>query len=219
MLEWDTIVLSTVLSGIIAGVIAYMFRYHLKPKHEQVFETNRKSDISRIFDSLHYLEFRFESFLDIFEKEMGKITKTRTRVLDRPKWVKQADGSSIATMTLKETQLQTKYQKLKEDLKSDVVEFEKGYNSFLENYRSYITYIESSFLKNVIEYFWTTLYFSSWALKDSLLPNLLVKRIKLAEKIIDFVENDKSIDLEEPTINDFLQEAKKSIGKLKILNS
>ena len=218
MLEWDTIVLSAILSGIVATVIAYIFRYHLKPKHEKVFETNRKSDISRIFDSLQYLEFRFESFLDVFEKEMGKITKTRTRVLDKPKWVKQADGSSIATMTLEETKLQTKYQKLKENLKSDVVEIEKGYNSFLENYRSYITYIESSFLKNVIEYFWTTWYFSIWALKDTLQPELLVKRIKLAEKIINFVENDKSVDLEEPTIKDFLQEAKKSIDKLKILN-
>ena len=216
MVEWDTVVVSSIISAIVAIGVALCVRYKVKPKHEVVFEHNRNVEFKRIFDTIHFLDFHFQNFLDDLEKEMGPLTNDRETLTPKPEFKPLPEGGQIAEFSLEQTKLALKFQRLLPKLKFNFEQIRKITQGFQNDYLRLLNQIENSFLTNVWNYIFSTHHYAEWAQKDFLMSSLLKENMKTAKKIIDFLESDKTIDLTEPYIKEFIEKWKLKFTKYNI---
>ncbi len=83
---------------------------------------------------------------------------------------------------------------MKPNLQWNHTQMEQIFSAFQTDYVGLLSHIENSFLRNVWTYIFNSTYYVEWASKDFLMSSLLDKRKILAEKIIQFIKNDKSIN-------------------------
>jgi len=204
MVEWETVAVNTILSLTVAFLVGLYIRYKIKPKHEEVFEHNRNEEFRRIFDTINLFDIHFEFFLNDLEREMGEINVDRETLTIKPQFKETADGGRIVTFSREETEIWTTYEQLKPLLKSNYDHMKNFNELFQKDYLRLLNHIENSFLKNVWDYFFKSYYYAEWAQKDYLMNNLMVERMKAAQKIINFLENDNTIDITEPNIKKFI---------------
>jgi len=192
MIEWDTVVVSTILSIMGAFLVGLYIRYYVKPKHEEVFNYNRKVNIQRIFGLLDNLDLQLRNFIEYFEKDLGALTVDRKTVLPEKKFEKQPDGSFIADITDR-TGLGKKYEEMKPELIRITENHKMLQKSFLSDYSIYQHYMHDSFLRDIRNYIRDTTHYVGWLLKDTHLGFLRTKRMESAKKIIEYVQKDKSL--------------------------
>lgn len=205
---WTVLVSFTIAVG-----VALFVRYKIKPKHEEVFDYNRKSNIVRIFGLLDHLDFQFRYFIEYFEKDMGELTKDRKTVLPERKFEKTQDGGYVVDIT--DTMgIGIKYEQVKPELKRLAENLRMLEKSFLSDYSIYLNYVHDSFLRDIRMYFLNTAHYAEWLLKDTHLAYLRKKRMESAKKIIEYVEKDKSL-VSNPLIKKFIEKWEEEFPKFK----
>jgi len=208
MIEWDTVVVNAFLSLTVAVGVGLYIRYRVKPKHEEVFEHNRNEEIIGIFNTIDLLDFHFQNFLDDLETEMGPLTDDRETLSPRPKFEEMPDGGQMAVFSKEQSEMMHKFDNIKPKLKYSYEQIKKISEGFQKDYLRLLNHIESSFLRNVWLYFFDTTYYAEWAQKNYLMKNLLEKNMESAKGIIEFLEDDKTIDLSQSKIKKFIDKWK-----------
>jgi len=147
---------------------------------------------------------------------MGAFTKDKKRILPAVDWKKTEDGGNVVDLS-SSMEIRRTYEQVKEDLAPALERINDIYKQFKNDWRIFQNYIHDDFLRDVDRYFWDTSYFSEWALKDAPLPDCLIGRMKHAKKIIEYVENDKSVDITSPGIDKFVKNWKQEFRNFKNL--
>ena len=212
LIDWWNIAATGVVSLLVAVIVGVIIRFQLKPKHEKVFEHNRNVNLMMVFGILSQIDFQFEGFITIFERSMGEFTKDRKRILPEVEWKMDSDGGQIADMS-SSTEIFGRYEYVKKDLRPMIKNMNSIHVQLRDDYNIFQNYIHADFLRDVDLYIFNTIYFAEWALKDAPLPTCLLKRMKLAKKIINYVESDKTVDLTFSTISEFIKKWKEEFRK------
>jgi hypothetical protein len=203
--NWIEVGLNACISSLVAIVVAAYVRFKVKPKHEEVFEHNRTEEIIRIFSTIDLVDLHIGEVFDLFETNLGIMTPDRVTVVPRPEFIQQSDGSHIATISLEDSKLRREFESLKPRFAYHYEILESYSNAFKVDYQRLLNHIESNFLGTVSDYIFNTVFFTECLIKDSLLPSLLEKRKHSARKIIDFLNNDKTIPTDDKRIKDFIE--------------
>jgi hypothetical protein len=71
VLDWGTIIVTTIISTLIAIGIAIYFRFFTKPKIEKIYENNRNKTISRLLNDIYNLDEYVGLSIQIITKQIG----------------------------------------------------------------------------------------------------------------------------------------------------
>ena len=212
MIEFDTIIVSTALSIVVAFGVGLYIRYYTKPKHEEIFEHNRKDSLRMIFGFLHNLDLTFESYVVTFEENMGEINNDKNRILSEQEWGKNPHrGKSSSFFTVLGSN--PTYPRVIRQLEEEVSYIKKYHEEFKENYNLFQNYIHADFLRKVDTYMRHTYAFTVLVHDEGTDGNLFTSRMNYAKKIIDYVEADKIVDTTSPPIVHFINRWKKEFQK------
>lgn len=208
LINWWEVFANAAVSLLVAAIVALYIRFKVKPKHEIVFEHNRNEEIKRIFTTLHFLDFHFKNFIDHIENELGPITRDRETLSPKAEFKTMPDGSQYAEFSIEETRLQRKFYNLQPKIQYDYERMNEIAKSFQKDFPRLLEHIENSFLNDVWMYIFDSKYYAEWATKDYLMNHLFDKIHDSATKIIKFTTVDKTINLNEPYIKEFIEKWK-----------
>lgn len=204
MIELDTVLVNTILSIVVAVGVGLYIRYKVKPRHEIVFEHNRDIEFQRIFSTIHFLDFHFGIFCEDLEREMGPIKKEQDSLTPKPRVRNLPDGGQLIEYSAEQTKIKMKFDKLIPRLQNNYEHIKNNGEIIRKDYARLLSHIEHSFLKDILDYVFDTSYYAEWAQRDYLMNDLRFKRMKLAKKIIKFLQKDKSINIKEGYIKEFI---------------
>lgn len=209
--DWDTTNISTIISTITSGVLAFgialYFRYRVKPKFEIIYDSNRQANINLIFNGLNYLDSEFESFYTIIENELGELTKEREEIIPslkvKPKdeWIENDPDISDFGIIIKMTE---KYDGIRKNLAPMLTIMREHHKKFLQDYHINLNYLHDSFLRDVNSYYITTTYYAELLLQCQNYYSIGIKRKSEADKIIEYVNADGSVDKTPDGIREFI---------------
>jgi len=211
MIEWDTVIISTVLSATFSGLtgyrVAWYFRHKVKPKHEILFENNQNSTILRLFSLIELFDSNFRSFYEIFETRLGELKTDQEEIIPSPfvflplEELKEEKPPKITFgMHLKKSK---EFETLKENLSPTLKRMREYHNNFLKEYSFFMNYLDDIFLRYVNNYFFTTTYYSEWVLKGYNYSSIGQDRKKYAEIIIKYLKDNK-FSLDNPRVKEFI---------------
>jgi len=201
------IVYSSLLALFITiGVSAY-FRYRLPPISEQIFANNRNSFLKMTFDKLEtFDEFLLKRILETFTKEFGELKRERKEILKNTfKFVPIDELENQETMDFVESMKEnTKLQELRKNFALDFENMRKVHKNFIEDRTFYEKYFHHSFIRDIDQYFWQTNYYVEWLFKNVIISGCMDDRKNNAEKIIDYIQSDKTIDKNSENVRNFM---------------
>lgn len=210
--DWDTATISTITSAIVAIVVGLIVRYKTKPKSEVIYDANRQGNLNIIFNGLNHLNVEFETIYSSIEQRLGELTKERTEIIpplvSKPEeqWSEndpdERDFGQISEMT-------SIFNEIKPMLQGALGRMRDQYKTFLKDYHIYLNYLHDSFLRDVYSYYITTTYYSELLLNGENHYSIGVKRKSEAEKIIEYVQKDRSVNKNTKEINEFITDWEK----------
>ena len=222
--DWEIIIISVCLSAFFSGLTAYTitwyFRHRVKPKSELLFEKNHIDTMEMIFGSLHWFDYNFKIFYETIEKEMGDLTDEKKEIIPTPKFVpidQLESGYEVVDFgeSFKKSKI---FVQVKENLKLQIENMKSISETFSKENSIFMNYVHSSFLRNILHYYWTSLYYADWTLGNAPIQSSLEKRKELAQKIIEYVQKDDLINTYSKMIKEFIDKWEKRLEELEQSN-
>ena len=207
----DDEIVTIVLSSLIALGIGLFIRYGLKPKFEIIFDDNRKANFLILFNGIQAFDSQFLSFYEILEDRMGLLRRDRREIIPRMQFA-SLTPESIHSQTRVDfgeiSRLTSEYDEVRRNLQSILQAMRDNYDAFLKDYKLFLNYMHDTFLRDVSLYLWNTIYYSEWLLRDENLVMIADKRLELAFKIIQYLEEDGSIKMKIQNMDNFVKKWK-----------
>lgn len=218
--DWDTILVSSMISAgfsaIVGILIAFYVKHKMKPKHQEVFENNRQTNLRFIFNDLERYHDHTMFIFDEFEKKFGDLKKKRKELVTTIKFVpieeidKQEPIKFADIMKDKQN-----LDELKTRLKFNFDQMKKISDFFDKESRSLETYFENSFLQHIRQIFWQTNYYAEQLFNATLVPSCLNSSTDRAKKVIEYLKKDDSLDLSEKNVKSFIDRWEKVFKDMK----
>jgi len=209
-IDWGTTIISAIISGIVAIGVAWYFRFKVKPKFEIVFDDNRQANLRLIFNGLQWFDSEFQSIYEIFERELGELKKEREEIIPRPKFI-QEKGSEINENVIdlgSMMKMDKIFAEVRDNLNPILARMLEQQKTFLRDYHIFLNYLHDSFLREINNYYFTTIYYTKWVLKGNNFYSIGIKRKEHANRIIKYLEEDKTINKTEKSLGEFISKWK-----------
>jgi len=200
-------IFTIVVSSIIAFGIALFVRYGVKPKFEIVYDSNRKANLTYLFNGISMFDdLDFRSFYEIFEDRMGLLTRDRKDIIPSTLSTGLTPTVDLRLTAFSEIgRLTAEYDVLKVDLRPILEDMKSNFEAFNQQYTFYQTYLHDSFLREVKIYFFNTYYYAEWLLQGQNLVEVADKRLESAFRIIQYLEENSLVDLDIPNMRNFIK--------------
>ena len=207
----ETIMISVILSGGTSIGVAWFFRFRTKPKHEKIFDANRQANLIRICTGLHVFDNFFQQIYENINKEFGDLPKEREELVPKPKFIPVEELENIKEVHDIGTQFQLdlKLQNIRKSHDWILENMRNMFDLFTKDYDIYQNYFHDSLLRDVREYYSTTIDYTEWLLKGHNYYSIGIKRYNLAKKIIEYIENGISKNKGQGHVDEFISKWKK----------
>ena len=86
-LNWISVIISAIFSAIVGLAIAGYVKKTMKPKHEEIFDDNRQTNLRFIFNDLERFHEQATFIFNQFENDFGGLDNKRKELVTRMKWV------------------------------------------------------------------------------------------------------------------------------------
>jgi len=208
-----TVVLSLVSSGVAGIVVAAIFYLFFKPKSEKVFEYNRKSNLKLIFRQLSFYDnFDFMHIIDTFEKEFGPLGRGRKELFKTIKFVNADEKRNQEPLDFSKYMEDDKtLSKLRKGLEPNLKKLHTYHIDFTKDIPIFSHYLHDSILRDIVHYYLNSNLYVEWLMENHIENSCMDERKNLAENIIKYLKEDRSIDKEEKSIKEFIDKWEKEL--------
>lgn len=204
---FEIILYSSLLALFITVAVSAYFRYKLPPKADQIFVSNRNSFLETIFGQLElYDGMYFDHILKRFTDEFGELKRERKEILEKSfKFVEESEIDKQETIDFVQSMKDNEtFRILKEDLESSFKRMQDIYQNYRVDRVLYERYFHHDFIRNIDLYYWGTNYYVEWLFKGVTVSSSIDNRKNRAEKIIDYLKKDGSINKKPEKIKNFI---------------
>ena len=162
------VVISVILSTLTSIGVAWFFRFRTKPKHEIIYDSNRQENLTRIFYGLKFFDMFFERVYSQFNNEFGILNKEKESLIYKSQDISDIDSNNnfeklVNFGNLSERQL--KLDKIRDYCEREFQNMKERFQVFINDYNIYQNYFHDSFLRDIREYYDSTVHYTEWLLK------------------------------------------------------